>query len=459
MLRDGVHRVIIIGGGATGVLLASHLLCDLSRRIEIIIVEKSSATGLGLAYGTVNPRHLLNVRASNMSAFPDRPSHFWDWVTANDLHETFGCSDAFCFVPRAIYGRYLASLLSAYLTHASAAAQLQIVRGECVALHATRQGVEARLADGTKLTGDTAVLATGNEAQVAAAAPYNVTPWTEPAQAGVSPDDAVLILGSGLTMIDYVVSLLNARHRAPILALSRRGLLPHVHRQCDSIGFARSEVPFGAAVSQVLQWLRRTAERAEARGQNWRSVIDGLRPYIQEIWQCWPLDAKRRFLRHARAWWDVHRHRTAPDIERQIEVAIADGQLKIVAGKVRTIADDPSGATVSYTRRGAHDVETAQVAKIVRCTGVSVNLRDSVNPVLRHLLAAGLVRPDPLGIGIDVTADNAAIDRNGRPSQQIFAIGPLTRGKFWEIVAIPDIRMQCASLAERIAGSSSLAAE
>lgn len=450
MSAGGDGRVII-GGGASGVLLACQLLRDPGSAAEVAIIEKAARTGFGLAYGTLDPNHLLNVRASNMSAFADQPDHFWNWLVATGYGAA--CGDAFCFVPRAIYGRYLASLVPAQR------GRLHIIRGECVSLRPLHTGVEVRLTDGATHRGDIAVLATGNEPPASGYGAYQVSPWTEPGQAGVAPGDPLLILGSGLTMIDYVVSLLRARHTGPIFAISRHGLLPRVHRRIEPLRLAIEDVPFGADVSKTLRWLRQCAARARAEGHDWRGVVDGLRPFTQDIWQSWPEPAKRRFLRHARAWWDVHRHRCAPEIDIRIAAAVASGQLTIIAGKVTTIEADDGGARIVYRRRGAGRPETIRVAKIVQCTGIAANPRDSANPLLQHLLRQGLARPDPMGIGIDVTPDCAVIDSRGRASSRLFAVGPLTRGRFWEIVAIPDIRVQCAQLAERIAGRSLAAAE
>jgi uncharacterized NAD(P)/FAD-binding protein YdhS len=211
-----------------------------------------------------------------------------------------------------------------------------------------------------------------------------------------------------------------------------------------------ADVLLGAEVSSVLRWLRGLVECAEAQHQDWRTVVDGLRPHTQDIWRNWSETAKRRFLRHARAWWDIHRHRSAPEIDRRIKDAVVSGHLRIVAGRVRAIEPNARGATVTYRRRGATACETIHVAKIAQCIGLSVAPRESANPLLQNLLAQGLTRPDPIGVGLDVTDDCAMIDRFGQPSQRLFAVGPLTRGKFWEIVAIPDIRLQCAQLADRI---------
>jgi uncharacterized NAD(P)/FAD-binding protein YdhS len=266
-------------------------------------------------------------------------------------------------------------------------------------------------------------------------------------------------MGSGLTMVDYVLSLLRAGHRGPITAISRRGLLPRPHRAIEPLQIDAADVPFGTDISHVLRWLRGVIAHDLAPGQDWRSVIDALRPFTREIWQSWPESTKRRFLRHARAWWDVHRHRTAPEIDERLHAAIASGQVNVIAGRVSKITVLPNGATISYRPRGRAETQSMRVAKVVECVGVAVAPHDSANPALRNLLEQGLIRPDPIGVGLDVAPDCAVIGRSGKPSEKIFAVGPLTRGRFWEIVAIPDIRAQCAELTQRIFSRSLVAAE
>jgi len=452
---DG-KRVIIIGGGATGALLACHLLRDPARAANVTIIEKQPVTALGVAYSTVNPHHVLNVRVSNMSAFPDQPEHFWRWVIANKKDEVEGCESSFCFVPRTIYGAYLAGVLAEH--GARGGDRLRIVHGEAASLRLLPSGVEVRLGDGTSLSADTCIVATGNEAP-AAKYPRSVSPWVDPAAAGVPRDGAVLIVGSGLTMVDYVLSLLRVRHAGPILALSRHGLLPQVHRDVAPTRIDAADVPFGSDVAAVMRWLRGLVERDLAQGRDWRCAFDGLRPYVQEIWRRWPDAAKRRFLRHARAWWDVRRHRMAPEVDRLVRSAMASGQLNVVAGKIITTETDGSAVTASYRRRGTATVETFRAANVVECVGISVNPRDSVNPILRSLLEQGLARPDPIGIGIDIAEDCSIIGRDGKSSPRLLAAGPLTRGRLWEIVSIPDIRVQCPQIAERILRRSFSAAE
>ena len=387
MFPDDDIRVVIIGGGATGVLLACHLLRDPHGRVQVTIIEKSPMPDWGSPTRTRNPQHLLNVRASNMSAFPDEPEHFWHWLKAGRAMPGWTATTRSVRAARRLWP-LSHDLLQTHRVGCAPGQALHVLHGECVSLRPTRLGVEIKLTDGSSVFGHIAVLATGNEAPPNAYGPCGASPWQEPQQAGVAPDDAVLIVGSGLTMVDYVLSLLRAQHRGPITAMSRRGLLPQRHRAVTPLMIDAADVPFGTDISYCLRWLRRLAARDDGLmpDHDWRAVIDALRPFTRELWQSWPDGAKRRFLRHARAFWDVHRHRTAPEIDTRLRAAMASGQVKVIAGKVANITIQPNGgAKVSYRRRHCGEMELMRVARIVTCTGVGVAPRDSTNPVLQNL--------------------------------------------------------------------------
>jgi uncharacterized NAD(P)/FAD-binding protein YdhS len=483
---DAKSDVIIVGGGASGVLLAYHLVRHAAAALKVTLIEQRGEVGRGLAYFTTNPDHLLNVRAANMSALPDQPDHFWQWLCARDDDGTGSwrnCGDPFCFVPRRIYGDYIASLIAPLVSDGKSGGRLRVIRGQCVDVSAAPSGVDVALADGSRLHADFAVLATGHEAAGALehfpekwppvfrkkmresekARPHSgstetecglsgpfVDPWTAPREAGVGRDERVLILGTGLSMIDYVLSLVLAGHRGPIVAMSRHGLLPHGHRRVQPLAIEESEVPFGAGAASLLRWLRVRIDEHAARGGDWRSVVDGIRPYTQGIWRSLPLAARRSFLEHARAFWDVRRHRMAPEVERRIEGELSSGRLTVIAARLKGIETDATNAVIRYRRRGASAIETLHVDKIADCRGVAPAPLKIVNPALRSLVDRGLARLDPLAIGLDMTDACAIIDRAGVPSERLFAVGALTRAAFWEIIAIPDIRSQCVELADRI---------
>jgi uncharacterized NAD(P)/FAD-binding protein YdhS len=440
------RHAIIVGGGASGVLLAYQLLRLGSSAFRVTLIEQRAEIGRGLAYHTGNPDHLLNVRAANMSALPDDPDHFWRWLSARD---TCRCADRYCFVPRGVYGDYIAGLIRPLVARGDDADGLRILNSECVSIRENADGVVAELAGGAELAGDIVILAAGNDARKIPAACY-ADPWAPPSTAGIRKDGLVLILGSGLTMADYVLSLLRDGHTGPIVAMSRRGLMPKAHRRVPPLPIDEQQVPFGASAGQLLRWLRQLVESHSAQGGNWRSVVDGLRPFTQRLWRELPIDSRRRFLEHARAWWDIHRHRMAPEVEFAISKAIADGRLTLMAAKIANISPNSAGAMVHYRRRRQAAPESLEVDAIVDCTGIAGDPAATANPVVRNLFDQGLARIDPLHMGIDVAPDCAIINRWGLPSRRLFAVGPLTRAAFWEIIAIPDIRNQCIQLAERM---------
>jgi uncharacterized NAD(P)/FAD-binding protein YdhS len=447
------RHAIIIGGGASGVLFAYHLLRLGRAAFRVTLIEQRPEIGRGLAYHTGNPDHLLNVRAANMSARPEEPDHFWRWLSAHDANR---CADRYCFVPRRVYGDYVASLIRPLVSRGDEADGLRILNSECVSVSENAAGVVAELANGARLAGDVAILATGHDSRKIPAACY-ADPWAPPSAAEITKDDAVLILGTGLTMVDYVLSLIREGHSGPIIALSRRGLLPKAHRRVPPLRIHEAEVPFGASSAQLLRWLRHRVDVHRAQGGNWRSVVDGIRPFTQRLWRELPTYSKRRFLEHARAWWDVHRHRMAPEVEARITEAIAGRRLSLMAAKIVEISPNSSGARVRYRRRGQAQIDSLDVGAIVDCTGIVKDPGTTGNPAVRGLFDQGLARVDPLQIGVEVTPDCAIVGRNGLPSSRLYAIGPLTRAAFWEIIAIPDIRNQCAELAARLIQTSATA--
>ncbi|MGC1710840.1 MAG: FAD/NAD(P)-binding protein [Methyloceanibacter sp.] len=441
---------IIVGGGASGVLLACHLLRNDDDEIRVTLVEKREAVGRGMAYSTAQPGHLLNVRASNMSAFADDPSHFQRWLATHNADSQGGEPGRLNFAQRRVYGRYIAELINPHLGAPGEPGRLQVIYGEGRSISIAPSGVRLSIDDGRCFAGDVGVLATGHDEAPRGGSSCYVNPWESPAASDINRDAAVLIRGTGLTMVDFVVSLRAADHRGPIYAMSRRGLLPQAHRAVTALNLNPADICFGASLVTLWRFVRRLAKETMAAGGDWRSVVDGIRPYTWELWRRLPFDSKQRFLRHARAYWEVHRHRMAPEIADEIKQALASGQLRIIVAKTNSIFPTAGGARIAYRRRGKTETENLNVAKVAECTGVYADPLVTTNPVLQQLFAQGIARPDPLGIGIDVDADCAIVDASGHASRVLYGVGPLTRAAFWEIMAVPDIRVQCAELANHL---------
>jgi uncharacterized NAD(P)/FAD-binding protein YdhS len=248
-----------------------------------------------------------------------------------------------------------------------------------------------------------------------------------------------LLVGTGLTMVDLVLSLDAAGHRGRIVALSRRGLIPRSHADFEPAPVEESELPGG--LRDVWRWLRRRGAEV-----GWRAAIDSLRPYSQELWQGLSLGEQHRFMRHARPWWDVHRHRIAPEVAGTVARMIAEGRLEIIAGRIVTAREDDSALAVEYRRRGASSLQSERFAYAFNCTGPLHSMARTRDPLLRSLLDAGQARPDHLGIGLEVDERSRLVG-----SDRLWALGPLTKGRYWEIIAVPDIREQAAAVADDIA--------
>ncbi len=362
MSHRTIRHVAVIGAGFSGTLQAINLLRHDGPRATLI--ERSGRPGEGLAYGAAHPSHVLNVRAANMSAFPDDPGHFVRWLEAR------GTADAAsAFVPRLTYGAYLRELLDEAL--ARAGGRLALLRDTVADLEAGPGSARLTMASGRTLDADAAVLAVGNlpphappglDPDALSSTRYKGDPWDASVPEGLNDADTVLVIGTGLTMVD-VVLLLDARgFGGRIVALSRRGLLPREHAPgapFEPIG----ERPDTSA----SDLLRRVRERGAKIG--WRGAVDELRPFTQAMWHNASTAERGRFLRHLRPWWDVHRHRLAPQVWRRLHAIIDRGQLEVVAGKTLGFEERPDGVTVTWRRRGADAAETMTVQRIVNCTG------------------------------------------------------------------------------------------
>ncbi|AYG94521.1 FAD-dependent oxidoreductase [Brevundimonas naejangsanensis] len=424
-----VLPVVIVGGGFSGAMLAARLA---ERGQASVLIERGEQVGLGVAYAADLDEHRLNVRAERMSARPDQPADFVNWLTA--------CAPAFAdpngFAPRRLYGLYVqARLMEAETAHPG---RIRRVRGEAVRL----DGQAVILADGVRVAGRAVVLATGNPAPRPVApgeGPRRIAdPWARGALAAVGADDAVLILGTGLTMVDVVLALQAQGWRGRATAMSRRGLTPRAHRAHHD---APVELPPEALTGPLSN--RLASARRLAREHGWRGVMEGYRPITAELWSAATTTERARFLRHLRPWWDVHRHRIAPEIAAALDALIAAGRLSVVAGRVQAIQTDDQGATLTL-RAHAGDVQRLVADWLIDCTGPGHDAARA--PLTAALIAEGRARIDPVGLGLDLDAEGRVIHADGTADPGLFALGPPARAAFWETIAVPDIRQRIEAL-------------
>ena len=262
----------------------------------------------------------------------------------------------------------------------------------------------------------------------------------------------MLVLGSGLTMVDVALLLDAAGFAGRIVALSRRGLVPHAHAAIlPAPALIERPTPAPLALLRSL--------RARSRGIGWRGAVDELRPFTQDIWRAMPLEERRRFLRHLRPWWDVHRHRIAPQVAARLDTMRRAKRLEIVAGRLLDAEGIATGARVRFQQRGTDAIASLDVARIVNGTGPQGDLTRTEEPVLRAMREGGMLRPDALRIGVDVDQESHAIAADGGSSDRLLVLGSMTRGAFWEIVAVLDIRRQVWSVARRLANAQRVEGE
>jgi uncharacterized NAD(P)/FAD-binding protein YdhS len=451
--------VAIVGGGFSGTMMAAELA---RRGIGAVLIEGGGRAGRGTAYSTPEDVHLLNVPAGKMSAWADQPDHFADAVAS----EGFSPAD---FVPRQRYGTYLSGILRE--------AGVEVVDRAAVGAKPDGEGWSVELADGRSIAARALVLAQGNQppgtlgfARGISGQRFVNDPWSDQGRAAVARAAAsgedVLIIGTGLTMVDVVLSLDQAGHRGRILALSRRGLAPRAHAAHEPAPVEIEEVP-QASVLALWHWLRRRGAEV-----GWRAAVDSLRPHSHALWQTLDEREQRQFIRHARPWWDVHRHRIAPEVAARLAGTVSEGRLEVAAGRIAAMREADGALRVEIIRRGRPLTPLAsgespsppggeglKFALAVNCTGPLGSIATSADGVLRSLFGAGLARADALGMGLDVDAAGRVL--RDEPStgsvspqderQMLWALGPLTKGRFWEIVAVPDIRGQVAAVADDIA--------
>ena len=440
-------------------MLASHLLCRQRAPLKIVLIERAGSFGPGVAYGTADPGHLLNVSAGAMSAWADDSSHLLRWLDLNrgavaDLLPQR--VDASTFIPRKVYGLYLQSILEQAVAQADGLVSLQRVVGEVVDLEPlpSAEGSEARryrlrVEAGGTIEANQVVLAWGNSGLLPPMEPLRALRhgWAAEATTELDPEASVALLGTGLTMVDMVVSLCRQGHRGPIVALSRRGLRPNSHRSVEPIG---PWLDLDAAPTTVLglwRLVRRKVKEAERQGSDWRAVIDGLRPITAQLWQRLDRAERRRFLRHAAVVWDVHRHRIAPDLHQALQELIQNGQLTIAAARLTHTETRNGRQRLQIRRRGAGTTDTLIVDRLIQCTGVPLDYSRADQPLLNSLRQRLLLQPDPLGLGALCSERGELIDANGQVQTGLYTLGSPRKGQLWETIAVPELRVQVSNLA------------
>ncbi|WLH82637.1 FAD/NAD(P)-binding protein [Pseudomonas sp. FP2338] len=452
--------VLIIGGGLSGTMLAVQLLRQPGKR-QILVIEPRKELGRGEAYSAVELGHTLNGNAARMSVDPDNADDLTQWLTDYIGAGGWPESDqqpvpiSELFPPRGIFGVYAQQRLAE--AKALSDSSVEHIRAEVVDLQVDADSTLLTLDNGQQLRGAQAVLATGmfpaartpqtESSGLNAAA---VDPWDVRAMRQIEPQSTVLIIGSGLTMVDAVVSLEQAGHRGPIEIFSRHGLLPHVRRQPPSWVDFLAEDHRLRSPRQLLREVRRQCRLALAQGIDWQAPLDTVRAHIGRLWSQASEREKRQFVRHVRPWWESHHHRSPPLSAQLVARLHEAGRLRIQAASFKGLVASHSGVTIKLRRRGEQAVTQVSGAALINSSGIEYDWRRVAKPLPQQLLKRGLIKPGPLALGIAADVSGAVVDAQGQVSQRLFAMGPPLRGMWWESTAVTDVALQAKALAAKL---------
>jgi uncharacterized NAD(P)/FAD-binding protein YdhS len=439
--------VAIIGGGAAGTL-ATVILAKLSNIGRITLLDRDGRFGRGLAYSAKEKWHRINVPAFKMGGVgADDQEAFVDWLAANN-HVT-GPDYSTSFVPRFVYGDFLCAQL------ADVEAGGRLDKRHDSALGVERCGASYRVAtvSGDVIEADLVFLCIGNHppsgfAGVEPSLRSISNVWAAGALDPIGADDRVLVIGTGATAVDVVIDLVHRGVRSEITMVSRRGLLPQVDVVTPVDPDPVTVWPV-RTVRGLFRSLREDIRRKAAAGIPWQTAIDSFRLQTKAFWTGFSQAEQARFSRHMRSIWLAHRHRLAPDVAERLARWQRDGQVRVIPGSILSAAATSSGYDLTIRARGNKTIALAP-NWVLNCTGPEERYDRLDDPLVKSLLATGRVRPGPQGLGLDVDPGCRLIDASGHPQPGFFAIGPATRGTFWEVTSATNIRQQLVGVAETL---------
>ena len=463
-------RVLVVGGGAAGSLATLHLALQAKTPMLITMINYNYPANLGVAYSTQCVKHLLNVPCGKMSLFHDQPSHLFNWLKDRSDISEWGI-EGFTektFIPRGLYGHYIKENLNQALQSNSKVALCE-VEAEATQLKknmlSNGDEVWSIQTSAGEFKAESILFALGNfapaiiegiEPPVVEHANFFRDPWKCKDLSALQKDDRVLVLGTGLTMVDMVMKLRQDGFQGKIVGFSRRGLLPMPHQMNDSVSQVEKKWPDPETskiqLNSLFAQFRAYLKEEEANGGTYRSVIDSLRPYTAKYWQKFSDKDKSRFMRHLRALWDVHRHRKAENISEFVQEQQDQGNLELVYGALSSLAVNQGEFKLSYRPRGSKKQKTypGSFAAVINCTGPSGNLKKVDSSLCHSVFDHKAAKQGPLKMGwvVDDGFRLLADSQPVKPTKGLYSIGSCLKGQYWETLAIPELRVQSKLVAE-----------
>ena len=456
-----MKHIVIVGCGASGALLAVNLIQHCSNiPLQISIFNNSPDLANGIAYSTSHEEHLLNVRANNMSALIERKDDFHNWLLRNNIEML-----ATDYAKRQDYGKYLRELLEDSVNSKSDNIKINIYYDEVIDIEVNTENSAYILSgNGLRIEADYIFLAIGNfppsnpileDNSYVNSLNYFANSWNwgnfDDINLQNQTNKTIFILGTGLTMVDAVLTLNEKGIKSKIVALSRHGLLPAEHVPQGNYPDFSYEFQYKINLLEILNIIKKHLKLAEDSGFSPLLVIDSLRPHLQDIWINFSDNDKELFLRRLRHYWDVARHRMPPQCSKYIKYLSNTGNLEIISGNLISVREIENLLFIEYFDKKINKLEKIVSSTMINCTGPETDLSNVKNTLLSNLFKKGMITNDRFKLGLNSSVEGAIKNSKNETSNFIFTLGPTLRGVLWETVAIPEIRVQAWKLAEMVA--------
>ena len=449
------RRIAIIGGGAAAAAMLSELIeYQPAKPLHLDWYTGGASSVRGVAYSTRAEEHLLNVRVASMGMFGGRSRGFLDFLQRDD--PSVAGTD---FLPRHRFGDYLDAEVKRVLALGKAQGHdVKVIPFEVDSVVPERGAVTVIHGEESREV-DAAVLAIGSMAprplhgvspEALASRRYVIDPWHLLAHAAGhhSAPKKVLLIGAGLTAVDVLLSLSRQWPQAQFSTVSRHGQLPEAHLRVAAIPSSDGTDLIEAMqdIPDIRVWMQLLRE-AIAQGGEWRSIVDGLRPYTPMLWAELPPEQRSRFMRHVRWAWDRARHRMPPESNEAMAVLVKEGRLERHCGRLQSVQMIDDRLQVSTRHAGKLRVEMADL--VIQANGMNTNVLDTGHRLINQLLTNAHVMPDPLRLGLCGSVDGH-LQHHGSYWPHFFALGSLLRGTLWESTAIPEIRLQARNISRQL---------
>lgn len=452
------QTIAIIGGGFSGISVAAQLAKQAKEPINILIFNYKYPVTKGVAYHTTNDQHLLNVPASGMSFFADAPYHFVEWLGKNYpdkfLSQAKDHNDS--FIARGIYGQYITEVFNEQILYSNA--NYRLIEDEVTDVLTTNEGYSINTLNYFSATCNKIVFALGNDEpeipsyithEMMNEGVYVNNPWMQESQRINDKQKDILLLGSGLTMVDNLISLLDNGFKGKVHVVSTKGFLPIAFRKSNTDYEIINELQPPYEINTVFDIFRKHVHRVHEQGISGGAVVAALRPLTQKIWIELSLKERIRFLSHVRHLWGVARHRLPLQPYDLLMDLVKQGRVKITAGRLANVEYSDGNATAIIRQRKSSDILSLPVQRIINCTGPLNNISKSTHPLLQNLLRKNIVEADDLKLGLRATEEGHIVVKD-QPSENLFTIGLMLKGVLWETTAVNEIRYQAYELTRHI---------